>query len=175
MDQNQGQNKKMLRIQKYNPTLWSFFDGEDRYKEDAIDDLNCQRWQDTLIVACVIATADPVPFQCASGEMSISDSTSYRDHHGDDGVDFTLHRATIIDKDRYLALRESHNELSENYKRSLVFSFTNIFYLSSRADLLEDDFLVLPPVNPSSYRHQIAVVARVKNVDGYYLFEFFEG
>ncbi len=162
-------------IQRTSPELWNFFDGIDRYKDDAQNDLNCRRWQDTLLVAYFISTGEPVEIKSKPGEMTLRDSDSYTDRHGDTGIDFTLHRATVISEDRYLALRESYNSLSDEYKESLCFSFTNIFYLASYAKVLEDDFFILPPIDRSFYRRQIAVVGRVKGVEGYYLFEFFEG
>ena len=54
-----------------------------------------------------------------------------------------------------------------------MFSFTNIFYLKSRANILNEDFLIINPVNYDVlYRRQIAIVAQLKDIEGYYLFEF---
>lgn len=162
-----------MSIQETNPDLWLFFENSNSYTQDAKEDLDCRKWQDTLKVADFIRLTNTDKFNCSQDLMTTSYSEEYSDHNSEDGVDFFLNRATRISKEQYDALRESNRNISEKERDLLEHKFANVFYLNSRRALLKDDFLVINPVKYSSlYLYQIAVLAQLKDVEDYFLFEF---
>ena len=163
-------NSWLLRLQKMYPELWLFLEGEESYKNDAKDDLNCRRWKHILEIAYFVSIRDVCEVICKPNEITFKASKEYRDHHGDEGVEFCLNRAKKITKEEYMTLKEHSSDISEAYKKSLSFKFSNIFYL--KADIF-DDYTLIKPIKPSGiYSDQLAVLGRIKDMEGYFLFEF---
>ncbi len=163
-----------MNIQQANPDLWMFFENCDSYAQDKAEDLECRRWLDTLKIAEFIRITDCKKYRCTPDNMSTSYSEEYSDHNSEDGYAFYEHRAKRISKEEYEALREAYNNLSEKDRDYYVHVFTNVFHLNYRKDFLREDFLIIKPVKYDSlYLHQVAVLAQIKDIDGYYLFEFY--
>ncbi len=163
-------NARIARFKENNPDLWSFFNDSQVYANNKEDD--CQRWRDTLEIAYFISIGDTSEFTCVPNKMKTESSESSRNHHGEDCVDFRMNCATKISKEEYDSLRASVDNI-DDHNKSFMFYFENIFYLESRANILKEDFLIIKPIKRNVlYSWQIAIVAQLKNIEGYYLFEF---
>lgn len=153
--------------QKY-PALWTFMDAVDFYAGDTPEDLSCKRWQDILTLACFIRTTD-CGFRCEPGKMATAVSREYRDHNSEYGSQDIHSSVTRLSREAYEALRERYTH--ENY---LKFDFSNIFYLGSREKYLEEGYILyFPPETSDCYgRYRLGILARMKEMEGYYLFTF---
>ena len=121
-------------------------------------------------IAYFVSLRDACEIICKPNEITFKTSTEYRDHHGDEDVEFCLNLAKKITKEEYITLKEQSNDISEDYKNSLSFMFSNIFYL--KADIFDDYTLIKPIKYSSLYCNQLAVLGRIKDMEGYFLFEF---
>ena len=167
---------EIAKLRRENPNLWRFFDGVDSYAQDLQEDLNCRRWQDTARIAGIIAMHSAGGYRCEPGKMEFTKAEEYENHHGDEGVDLYLNRAARISEETHAKLIKEHEERNEDYKKSLRFDFERIFYLESNAQYLEEGFVLIPATtNKGLYRYSLGILARVKGIEGYFLFEFFRG